>query len=105
MVDLLPVLVADLVEESARDFLEEVARDNEEAWVPLVSAPVDQSLHLLEIYTPGATAPMRLMAEPVGAPTEAGFPLRLELCAEGEPGWDSDIDPVRPRSCERHVLL
>ena len=44
--DLLPVLVADLVEESARDFLEEVARDNEEAWVPLVAAPVDTSRHL-----------------------------------------------------------
>jgi len=61
--DLLPVLVADLVEESARDFLEEVARDNEEAWVPLVSAPVNESRHLLEVYTPTSSEPLRLIAE------------------------------------------
>jgi serine/threonine protein kinase len=80
--DLLPVLVADLVEESARDFLEEVARDNEEAWVPLVSAPVDQSRHLLEVYTPRSTEPLRLIAEPTGPPTEHGFPLRLSLLSD-----------------------
>ncbi|MEA2746788.1 MAG: eukaryotic-like serine/threonine-protein kinase [Myxococcales bacterium] len=82
MADLLPVLVADLVEESARDFLEEVARDNEEAWVPLVSAPVDTSRHLLEVYTPTSTEPLRLIAEPTGPPTEHGFPLRLSLLSE-----------------------
>jgi serine/threonine protein kinase len=80
--DLLPVLVADLVEESARDFLEEVARDNEEAWVPLLSAPVDQSRHLLEVYTPTSTEPLRLIAEPTGPPTEHGFPLRLSLLSD-----------------------
>ncbi len=79
MSDLLPVLVADLLEESARDFLEGVARDNEEAWVPLVSAPVDSSRHLLEVYTPSSTEPLRLIAEPTGPPTEHGFPLRLSL--------------------------
>ena len=82
MSDLLPVLVADLVEESARDFLEEVARDNEEAWVPLVSAPVDTSRHLLEVYTPGSPEPVRFIAEPVGPPGEHGFPLRLSLLTE-----------------------
>lgn len=82
MADLLPVLVADLVEESARDFLEEVARENEEAWVPLVSAPVDTSRHLLEVYTPTSTEPLRLIAEPTGPPTEHGFPLRLSLLTE-----------------------
>ncbi len=84
MVDLLPVLVADLVEESARDFLEEVARENEEAWVPLVSAPVDQSRHLLEVYTPTSTEPLRLIAELTGPPTEHGFPLRLSLLSDDE---------------------
>ncbi|HSO37211.1 MAG TPA: hypothetical protein VLT33_32015, partial [Labilithrix sp.] len=79
MSDLLPVLVADLLEESARDFLEGVARENEEAWVPLVSAPVDASPHLLEIYTPGSPEPLRLIAEPTGPPTEHGFPLRLSM--------------------------
>jgi serine/threonine protein kinase len=80
--DLLPVLVADLVEESARDFLEECARENEEAWVSLVSAPVDASPHLLEVYTPTSSEPLRLIAEPMGPPTEHGFPLRLSLLSE-----------------------
>jgi serine/threonine protein kinase len=80
--DLLPVLVADLVEASARDFLEEVAREKEEAWVPLVAAPVDTSRHLLEVYTPGATEPLRLIADPTGPPTEHGFPLRLSLLSD-----------------------
>ena len=83
MAALLPVLVADLNEASARDFLEEVARENEEAWVPLVSAPMDTSRHLLEVYTPGAE-PLRLIAEPTGPPTEHGFPLRLSLLADDE---------------------
>lgn len=78
------MLVADLLEESARDFLEAVARDNEEAWVPLVSAPVDASRHLLEVYTPTSPRPLRLIAEPTGPPTEHGFPLRLSLIDEAE---------------------
>jgi serine/threonine protein kinase len=82
--DPLPVLVADLVEESARDFLEEVARENEEAWVPLVSAPADESRHLLEVYTPTSTEPLRLIAELTGSPTEHGFPLRLSLLSDDE---------------------
>lgn len=83
MAALLPVLVADLNEVSARDFLEEVARENEEAWVPLVAAPMDTSRHLLEVHTPGAE-PLRLIAEPTGPPTEHGFPLRLSLLADDE---------------------
>ena len=82
MSEILPVLVADLLEESARDFLEQVARDNEEAWVPLVAAPVDTSRHVLEVYTPGAAEPLRLIAEPAGPPTEHGFPLRLSLLSD-----------------------
>ena len=79
MSNLLPVLVADLLEESARDFLESVARQNEEAWVPLIAAPVDTSRHLLEVYTPTSSDPLRLIAEPTGPPSEHGFPLRLSL--------------------------
>ena len=79
MSDPLPVLVADLLEESARDFLEGVARENEETWVPLVAAPVDTSPHFLEVYTPGGGEPLRLVAVPVGPPSEFGFPLRLSL--------------------------
>ena len=90
--ELFPVLVADLLDEESCDLLKAYAQRGEVVAVPLLSPPVDRRRHLLEIYTPGATAPFRLMAEPVGAPTEAGFPLRLELCAEGEPGFDSEVD-------------
>jgi serine/threonine protein kinase len=90
--ELFPILVADLLDAESCDLLRAYAQRGEVVSVPLLSPPVDRRRHLLEVYTPDATSPMRLMAEPVGAPTEAGFPLRLELCAEGEPGWDSDID-------------
>ena len=78
----LPVLVADIVEEAARDFLEECARENEEAWVRLVSAPVDASPHVLEIYTASSSEPLRVLAEPTGSPSEHGFPLRLSVLSE-----------------------
>ena len=76
------MLVADLVEEAARDFLEECARENEEAWVPLVSAPVDTSPHVLEIYTSSSPEPLRVLAVPTGSPSEHGFPLRLSVLSE-----------------------
>ena len=78
----LPVLVADLVEEAARDFLEECARENEETWVRLVSAPLDGSPHVLEIYTSSSSEPLRVLAEPTGPPSEHGFPLRLSVLTE-----------------------
>ena len=90
--ELFPVLVADLLDAESCDLLRAYAQRGAVVAVPLLSPPVDRRRHLLEIYVPGAVSPFRLMAEPVGAPTEAGFPLRLELCAEGEPGWDSEMD-------------
>lgn len=90
MSDRLPVLVADLLEESARDFLEGVARENEETWVPLVAAPVDTSPHILEVYTPSGGEPLRLLAIPVGPPSEHGFPLRLALPGSEFPAKGSD---------------
>jgi serine/threonine protein kinase len=90
--ELFPILVADLLDAESCDLLRAYAQRGEVVSVPLLSPPVDRRRHLLEVYAPGATAPMRLMAEPVGAPTADGFPLRLGLCAEGEPGFDSDVD-------------
>jgi serine/threonine protein kinase len=90
--ELFPILVADLLDEESCDLLRAYAQRGEVVSVPLLSAPVDRRRHLLEVYTPGATSPMRLMAEPTGPPNADGFPLRLELCAEGEPGYDSDVD-------------
>jgi hypothetical protein len=75
--ELLPVLVADLANDTARDALAKVAEVGGEAWVPLVAPPMDGSPHLLEVYTPTCDAPLRLLAEPIGAPGELGFPLRL----------------------------
>jgi serine/threonine-protein kinase len=69
--------VADLANEAARSFLVDVAHARGKACVPLLAAPVDASRHVLEVYTPGSTEPLRLLADPVGAPGKDGFPLRL----------------------------
>lgn len=73
------MLVADLAEDSARDFLEGVALAGQTALVPLLAPPVDRGEHLLEVYSPGAQEPLRLLADPVGPPTREGFPLRLRF--------------------------
>src|SRR2546430_2558684 len=52
---LLPVLVASLEDDGARDFLEGVAIAGGTAVLPLMVAPMDRSRHLLEIYTPSPT--------------------------------------------------
>src|SRR5690349_142633 len=75
--ELLPIVVADLADDSARDFLCDVAGAGGETWVPLVAAPVQRQRHLLEVYTPGYDDPLRFLAEPLGPPGEHGFPLRL----------------------------
>src|SRR5262249_30965481 len=50
----------------------------------LESAPVDRRWHLLEAYSvEGASA--RCLAEPVGAPTDDGFPLRLAPYSRSAP--------------------
>ncbi len=74
---LLPVLVAELADEDARRRVEELAEARGTALVPLIDAPVDASLHVLEVTTPGQTEPLLVLAEPLGPPTERGFPLRL----------------------------
>ncbi len=77
--DLLPMLVADLASDEARGYLESVAIDGRTVIVPLVSPPVDSSPHILEVSSPGFEQTLVLIAEPVGAPTAEGFPLRLSL--------------------------
>ena len=75
--ELLPVIVAELDDEAARDTLEAVAFAGGEICVPLTSAPVDGSRHVLEVYTPDSTEPLLMCAFPLGPPTENGFLLRL----------------------------
>ncbi len=74
---LLPVLVAELADAAARRMVEELAQARRVCLVPVVDPPVDASLHVLEITTPEERRPLLVLAEPAGAPTERGFPLRL----------------------------
>jgi serine/threonine-protein kinase len=74
---LYPILVADLLDAESCELLRAYAQRREIVEVPLLAPPVDRRRHLLEVYAPGISTPLRLMAEPAGAPTDAGFPLRL----------------------------
>jgi eukaryotic-like serine/threonine-protein kinase len=74
---LLPVLVAELADDAARKLVEDLARERRVCLIPILDPPIDASLHVLEITTPGEQAPLVLLAEPAGLPTEKGFPLRL----------------------------
>ena len=75
------MLVADLASDEAREYLESVAAEEGTVIVPLVAPPDDTSRHALEVYSPGFEQALVLLAEPVGAPTAEGFPLRLSLPA------------------------
>ena len=74
---LLPVLVAELADQSARAMVNELAAARATCLVPLIDAPVDASLHVLEVTTPDDPEPLLVLCEPLGGPTERGFPLRL----------------------------
>jgi len=89
---LLPVLVAELADASAREQVLELAAARAIALVPLVDPPVDASLHVLEVTIPGQDAPLLVLAEPVGAPVDHGFPLRLHPYG----------DPPRERTAPSH---
>ena len=74
---LLPVLVADLADDDAREVLDAAAFTGGRVWVPLESAPVSPAQHVLEVHTPGFEEPLYYIAEPLGPPTDHGFPLRI----------------------------
>src|SRR5512143_1471712 len=74
---LLPVLVAELADDEARTLVADLAAAGKVCLVPLLDPPVDASMHVLEVNTPGQNKPLVVLAEPAGAPTERGFPLRL----------------------------
>src|SRR5215207_471898 len=57
--------------------IEELALARRVCIVPVLDAPVDASMHVLEVSVPGEKEPLLVLAEPVGAPTDQGFPLRL----------------------------
>jgi serine/threonine-protein kinase len=74
-----PVLVSDLADSNARDYLAGVALAGGSIYLPLIAPPATASTHVLEVYTPGATEPLTLFALPLGAPTAQGFPLQLRV--------------------------
>ena len=92
------MLVADLADAAARDFLVGLALAEGRAYVPLIAAPARASTHVLEVYTPDSTEPLLLFAEPLGPPTAAGFPLQLRT-----------FDPARTlpvaRGSERRISV
>ena len=75
---LLPVITTRRPDRRDRGYLAWVAVAGEIAHLPLETAPIDGSTHVLEIYVDGFDEPLVVLAEPSGAPDAAGgFPLRL----------------------------
>lgn len=102
---LYPILVADLLDAESCELLRAYAQRREIVEVPLLAPPVDRRRHLLEVYAPGISTPLRLMAEPAGPPTDAGFPLRLAPFTEDEDDQDHPGDDaptlIRPGAVVR----
>ncbi len=82
--ELLPVLVADLADDEARDVLDAAAFTGGRVWVPLETAPVSAAEHILEVHTPNSE-PFFYIAQPLGPPTQDGFPLRLRPMPDAQP--------------------
>jgi serine/threonine protein kinase len=74
---LLPVITTRRPDRRDRGYLAWVAVAGEIAHLPLETAPIDASTHVLEIYVEGFDEPLVVLAEPAGAPDDTGFPLRL----------------------------
>jgi serine/threonine-protein kinase len=99
--ELLPVLVADLADDEARDVLEAAAFAGGRVWVPLESAPVSAARHVLEVHMPGNGEPLNYIAEPLGPPTDAGFPLRLQPMPNAAPPRSARARPPETRDFVR----
>jgi eukaryotic-like serine/threonine-protein kinase len=74
---LLPVITTRRPDRRDRGYLAWVAVAGEIAHLPLETAPIDASTHVLEIYVDGFDEPLVVLAEPAGAPDDQGFPLKL----------------------------
>lgn len=105
----LPVITTRCADRRDRGYLAWVAVANEVAHLRLEAAPIDGSAHALEIHVEGFDEPLVVLAEPVGEPTDEGFPLRLAplddehaeiLRAELFGGADSPVPPT-PRPAQR----
>lgn len=85
--ELLPILVAHLADDESRDLVESIALVGGVVHLVLEAAPMDRSLHALEVCTP-TREPLVVHALPLGPPTESGYPLQLGL---------ADAPPPQPR--------
>src|SRR3954468_13432966 len=74
---LLPVITTRRPDRRDRGYLAWVAVAGEIAHLPLETAPIDASTHVLEIYVDGFDEPLVVLAEPAGAPASSGFPRRV----------------------------
>jgi serine/threonine-protein kinase len=74
---LLPVITTRRPDRRDRGYLAWVAVAGEVAHLPLETAPIDASTHVLEIWVEGFEEPLVVLADPAGAPDATGFPLRL----------------------------
>lgn len=98
--ELLPVLVADLADDDAREVLDAAAFSGSCVWIPLESAPVHGSAHVIEVHTPHGD-PFYYVAQPLGPPTRDGFPLRIELMPNG----DAEQRRPPPRAAARRDVV
>jgi serine/threonine-protein kinase len=106
--ELLPIIVADLADAAARDFLVGLAASHGTVLVPLLGAPVDGGEHVLEVHVPDETEPTLFYASPVGPPSSDGsFPLCLRPFgqrATTEPRAESPSGQVAARRSTSHSL-
>jgi serine/threonine-protein kinase len=106
--ELLPIIVADLADAAARDFLTSLAASHGTVLVPLLGAPVDGGEHVLEVHVPDETEPTLFYASPVGPPASDGsFPLCLRPFgqrATTEPRAESPTGQVAARRSTSHSL-
>src|SRR3954464_354488 len=94
---LLPGLVADRADDEAQEVLEAAAFTGSQVYVPLDAAPVNASQHVLEVHVPSMAEPLYFLAQPLGPPTEDGFPMRLSAMPDALPttASRSDVPPAQ----------
>ena len=95
MAEELPVLVAALSEEKARE-MEEASRLGRNVWIPLRWEPAQSGPHLLEIYVPSTNVPIKVLAEPLGGTDERGTALCLYPYEEVKPETAAPLPDVSP---------
>ena len=91
--DLLPVLVADLADDEAKEVLDAAAFTGSQVYVPLDTAPVNASQHVLEVHLPSMAEPLYYLALPLGPPTEDGFPMRIQAMPDARPSSSASMAP------------